>query len=515
MPFNLTTEDWMPVVFHDFKLREVALMELFECWNQIKEIRGDNPPTTLALYRFLLAILHRAYQGPKDVDHWEDIEQDDGKQAIAYLEEHADCFDLLHPERPFMQDASITQDAAAKIYQAHALHGNNTSTVFCHDHQWSGASLSIPEAARLVLRLQWFDVGGRKTGSSVSAGVIPTMDAANVLVQGDNLKETLLLNLMQYNPQNEIPSAVTGNDLPAWERESSAAVERIPNGYIDYLTYQWRQVRLFFKNARVVNVAFHGGDRIPKNISASQWECGVAYNKNEKGPFTVRLKLSRSLWRDSAAFLQSSDAGERPRIVDWVAELQREDLAAKRLHLQVLGLSVDNAKPLGWSSEHFSAPMLYLKRKDLWQALVSALKAVEEHQNVFRSYKGSPYHALSKVLKHSDAGALANALDGESRYWALLDQAFPKLLFELPDDYETLADGITYYGNKKLPAWTKTIQRAATEAFTDSIASVRNYEARAAALRSLSYNLAKLRGDVQPKAKKRASNKTTKAAKAS
>ncbi|MDB9524386.1 type I-E CRISPR-associated protein Cse1/CasA [Oscillatoria sp. CS-180] len=502
MTFDLTTKPWIPVVFEDFQLREVSLIGLFECWNEMKEVRGENPPTTLAIYRFLLAILHRAYQGPKDVDHWEEIEQDDGQAAIAYIKDHTNCFDLLHPERPFLQVASISQEAAAEIYQAYVLHGNNTSTVFCHEHQWSGSSLSIEEAARLVLRLHWFDVGGRKTGSSISAGVIPTMDAANVLVRGNTLKETLLLNLMQYNPPKEIPSVVNGEDLPAWERESTAAVERIPNGYIDYLTYQWRRVRLFFEGDRAVNVAFHGGDRIPKDVSTSQWECGVAYHKTKKGLFTVRLNLSRSLWRDSTAFLQSSDVGERPRIVSWVAELQEDEFADERLSLQVLGLSVDNAKPLGWSSEDFSAPMLYLKDKPLWDALKSAVQAAEDHQNVFRSFRGSPYHALAEVLKHGDVGALAQALDGESRYWSALDQAFPTLLLQLPKDDATGADGSLTYGNQVLPEWTKTVQKVATDAFTESIASIRNYEARAAALRSLSYHLAKLRGDIQPKAKK-------------
>jgi len=319
-----------------------------------------------------------------------------------------------------------------------------------------------------------------------------------------------MLNLMQYSPKQEIPSVVKGEDLPSWEREPMTATERIPNGYIDYLTFQWRRVRLFCEDNRAVNVAFHGGDRIPKGGDASQWECGVAYNKSKKGLFTVRLNLSRSLWRDSAAFLQSSDEGKRPRILEWVAELQGEDLADKRLNLQVIGLSVDNAKPLGWSSEEFSAPMIYLKQKKLWEALDTAIKAANNYQNVFRSFKGSPYAVLAEVLKYGDAGKLAKTLDGESRYWATLDRAFPELLFDLPDDHQTGADGIQVYGNQRLKEWTNTIQKAATEAFTESIASIRNYEARAASLRSLSYHLAVLRGDIDPKAKRQA--KTSKVA---
>jgi CRISPR system Cascade subunit CasA len=495
MSFNLTTESWIPVITPDFQRREVSLIELFDCWNTVKEIQGDNPPTTFALYRLLVGLSHHVYQGPTDTEHWEEIFEDDGQQIVTYLKENADLFDLLHPERPFMQDASISQDLAAEVYQPNVLHGNNTSTVFCHEHLWSNATLTIPEAARLVIRLQWFDVGGRKTGTTIPASIIPTMDAANVLLQGKNLKENLLLNLMQYAPENEIPSVVKGKDLPCWEQEPVKGTERIPNGYIDYLTFQWRKVHLFFKDNQVVNVAFQGGDRLPKTVDASQWECSVAYRQTKKGLFTVRLNLSRSLWRDSTAFFQSSDTGKRPRIIDWIAELQADELADERLKMKILGLSVDNAKPLGWSCENLTAPIIYLSEKLLWEALSRAINQAEEHQQVFRSFKGSPYFALAEVLKYHDAGALARNLDGESRYWAVLDEEFPKLLFDLPNHREEMSDGSVRYGNQRLVEWTKTIQNAAEDAFTDSITAIRNYEARAAALRSLNRHLTKLRGE--------------------
>jgi CRISPR system Cascade subunit CasA len=510
--FNLILENWIPVVNQNWQRQEVSLIKLFEVWETLREIQADNPPTTLAIYRFLLAILHRAYQGPTDEAHWEEIRDDNGKKAIAYLREKQDCFDLLHPERPFMQDATLTGDMAAEIYQAYVVHGNNTSTVFCHEHQWSGGSLSVEAAVRLVLRLHWFDVGGRKTGSSISAGIIPTMDAANVLVRGKTLKETLLLNLMHYNPAQGMPSVVNGDDLPAWERETQPAAERIPAGYIDYLTFQWRRVRLFFENGQAIKVAFHGGDRLPKEVSSTQWECGIAYVKNKKGIFTVRLNLSRSLWRDSAAFLQSSDAGSCPRIIEWLAVLQDEDLIDDRLTLQIMGLTVDNAKPLGWTGEQFSAPIAYLKERPLWEALVSALRVAEEHQQIFRSFQGSPYHALAKELNHPDAGGFAKSLDGESRYWAALDREFQPLLINLAVD-KTIDGNGTSYGNKVLPEWLTTVQKATREAYTESIAPIRNYQARAVALRSLDFQLRKLRGeDLDSSKKSRGSKKDKKAA---
>jgi CRISPR system Cascade subunit CasA len=198
-----------------------------------------------------------------------------------------------------------------------------------------------------------------------------------------------------------------------------------------------------------------------------------------------------------------------PRILDWVADLQAEDLIAGIIHLQVSGLTVDNAKPLGWTSAQFSAPIIYLTNRDLWSSLSIALKIAEDHQQVFRSFKGSPYHALAEALKNGDAGKLAGSLDGESRYWATLDREFQILLAKLPKDKTIDANG-TIYGINELPIWTKTVQQAARRAFTDSIESIRNYEARAKALRSLEFQLAKLRGDPAEKKTKKTSTKARK-----
>lgn len=85
MSFDLLRQAWVPVVTDDFQLSEISLIALFERWTTLREILADNPPTTLALYRFLLAILHRAYDGPRDPLHWDHICRDDGARAIASL----------------------------------------------------------------------------------------------------------------------------------------------------------------------------------------------------------------------------------------------------------------------------------------------------------------------------------------------------------------------------------------------------------------------------------------------
>lgn len=505
MLFNLTQEPWIPVMTPDFQVSHSSLVELFETWETLREIQADNPPTTLAIYRLLLAILHRAYQGPHNEDHWEEVFEDNGAKAIAYLEEHRDRFDLLHPEHPFMQDLVLPLEKAVPVY---AIHTMSTSQVFSHEHEWSGYSISLPEAARLLVRLQGVDITslrafyvGQSSGNR-SAVNTPTINAANVLVRGSTLKQTLMFNLIRYDPASSFPSEVTGDDLPAWETSYAGKPKKtVPEGYISYLTFPWRRLRLFAEDGEVSQLAITMGNSLPDKVLPQQWECGVAYRDDKP----VRLSLSKQLWRDADTFLLTAEKQHRPRIVDWLADLKSEDLVDDVVTFQISGLSADKAKPLGWSWEQFSAPIEYVTEPDLATVLKTAIAIAESHQQVFRSFKGSPYFALAEVLKNGDAGSLANALDGESRYWAELDRRFPELLDALPQDSETGADGITRYGFKELPAWTDTVQAVARQAFTTSIESIRNYQARAVALRTLERHLRKLRGDDQDdKAKEKA-----------
>lgn len=493
MSFNLLEEAWIPVVNSNWQRQELSLIDFFKTWQNLREIQSDNPPTTLAIHRFLIAILHRAHNGPRNEEHWEEIRDDCGQKAIEYLQQHADKFDLFHPEYPFMQDLALTADKAVPIF---ALHTMSTCKVFSHEHKNSGYKISFAEAARLVLRLQFVDITSLRAyypplkAGNRSAVNTPSINNANVLITGENLKSTLLLNLMHYNLLSEIPSAVNGDDLPSWETSYAGMPKQsTPNGYISYLAYPWRRINLFPIGNSVQNINITMGDSLPEGISFKKWECAIAFREDKP----VRLSPKRQIWRDSHSFLQSSEKEYRPRIIEWLADLYEEDLIDETINLQIFGMCADKAKPLAWSIERFSVPTIYIldKYKSLGQSLKIALSIAEEHQHIFRSFSGSPYHVLAEALKN-DAGKLASSLNGETRYWATLDLEFQLFLIQLPKDKATGANG-TIYGTNELPAWTKTVQRAAQNAFTDSIESIRNYEARAKALNRLAWKLADLR----------------------
>lgn len=518
MSFNLLDESWIPVISSDFQVREISLVELFQTWEMLQEIQADNPPTTLALYRFLLAILHRAYQGPRNEDHWEEIFEDDGQGVIAYLQQQSDRFDLLHPEYPFMQDPALGIEQS-KTVQEHYIPA--TSEVFWHEHEWSGFSLSLAHAACLLVRLQAVDLGGTKTvypntsSDQKSANAPPTVNSANVLVRGSTLKQILLFNLMRYDPAAEVPSVVIREDLPAWETGYGGKPKKaVPQGYISYLTFPWRRLRLFVEGGRVTRTVVTKGNSLPDKVSPQQWECGVAYRENKP----VQLSLSKQLWRNADAFLLTTENQLRPRIVSWLADLKenledRQDLVEDVATLQISGLSANKAKPLGWSWEQFSAPIQYVTEPDLAEVLQKAIAIADSHKQLFGFSQGNPYYALVKELNppstiskniKQQAERVAANLNGAIQYWATLDRAFTKLLYALPQDSQTGADGITHYGYQELPAWTQTVQAAARQAFTESIEPIRNYQARAAALRTLEWKLADLRASPEEKEAKKA-----------
>lgn len=496
MSFNLLQEPWIPVVKDNWEYQELSLLDFFRTWQNLREIQADNPPTTLAIYRLLLAIMHSAYEGPKNIDDWEKIQLDDGKKAIEYLEKWRDRFDIFHPEYPFMQDLALTEDKAVPIF---ALHTMSTSTVFSHEHEFSGYTISLPEAARLLVRLQSVDITSlrafypKQTSGNRSAVNTPTINNANVLIVGRNLKSTLMLNLMQYNLGIDKPAALMPGtkDLPSWEVSyAGKPTISIPNAYISYLTYPWRRLNLFRRGDLVDRIAITMGNSLPNDLPFKQWECGLAF-KDDK---PIRISPKRQLWRNAHSFIRSADTESCPQIVEWVAKLAAEEgLVDKLINLQIFGMCADKAKPLAWSVDRFAVPTIYIQDKKLSQRLKDAVDFAEEHRQIFRYGGDSPYNALAKIFNPNasakklleESEKLMKSLDGESRYWSTLDPIFLKLLEELPKNKEEIED--------KLLAWKKVVQRAASNAFTDSIESIRNYEARAKALQSLGWKLADLR----------------------
>lgn len=511
MPFDLRDRPWIPVLTNELVVKEVSLRDLFTNATSYKEVVGDNPPVTVAVYRMLLAIIHRAYRGPVDAAHWVSILNDGRQAVIDYLEAMGDRFDLSHPTHPFLQDLALTEAQAAPAYVASAWQAENTSTVFTHAHAWRIRPLTAAAAARTLLRIHALDVPGLKGGhpqggSNRSAVSSALMNSKWVWVRGENLWHTLMLNLMRYDGANAAPFPFSPDaDVPAWERPACPPGERLIEGPADALTYQWRRVRLVWEADRVVAIALTKGHSLPESVSAIgfEWALPIIQETDPKTGHTskrpLRASLERRVWRDAPALLQSASlltTGNRrhqaPPLLEWLAQVRKKSSSVpRRLHVEVVAMVADQAKPLGWYAQALTLPLRYLEDEDLWGLIHEAIALAEKYEECLRTFKGSPYQVLGDALK-LDTKALA-AFDGRSRYWAALENPFLELLNALPQDEATDEIGETVYGAMSLPEWEKCLQSTTEKAFLASIGGIRDYQARALGIQRLKKRLNELK----------------------
>ena len=103
--------------------------------------------------------------------------------------------------------------------------------------------LAPDAAARLLVTHQLYALqGGNNKPFYLSNG--PMGGKISVIVLGENVRETLAANLVRYDGDDPMPF---DNDAPAWEQDAPATPDRngtTPRGYLDYLTWQSRAIKL-------------------------------------------------------------------------------------------------------------------------------------------------------------------------------------------------------------------------------------------------------------------------------
>lgn len=333
--FDLRTQPWLLARTLDGAVEQVSLVEVLARAHELGGLVGDVPTQTFALHRLLLALLHRSvpwdHEDPDD--HWAAAwrgEVDLAAAVAAHLDRHADRFDLLHPTTPFYQVAGLrtAKDGASSLTALVADVPNNAQYFTTR----GGAALQrigLAEAARWVVHAHAFDVSGIKSGAvgdprvrggkGYPIGTGWAGQIGGILVEGANLHETLLLNLVlpEGSPERGRPG-----DTAVWERAPQGpGVEvegRRPSGPADLLTWQSRRVRLSVAGDDVVGVLIANGDPLhPRDLQAVEtmtaWRRSEAQEKTLKSGVPVYMPRThgpdRALWRGLPALLPLADAG--------------------------------------------------------------------------------------------------------------------------------------------------------------------------------------------------------------
>lgn len=419
MEFNLLDEPWIRVMTEDCIVVERSLMQVLLNSHQYQRLADELPTQDVALLRLLLAILQTVFyrvdpEGEDDpiedraaaIRRWQAL-WNAGRFPVqpirTYLETWKDRFWLFHPEHPFYQ---VPAAAVGTKFKASKLNGELSESahkmrLFPLRDGEEKETLSYAEAARWLVTLIGFD-DSASTKKETGTGTGWLGDRVNVYAIGENLFETLMLNLVFLKDGRY----VWAENMPAWEQPTMTTAKKreipLPDNQAELLTLQSRRLILSREENRVTGFSSTGGDFFGKegrvNAFSEQmtlWRAGKT-PKNAVPQFVpASVDPWRQMWRDFEVILGRREDTHIPGVVAWLTELRRKNVIPRKyVHIASVGVTYDSKKGsiADIISDHLDFQMSLLDAAgELWIVLV-----------------GGEIHLIDKVARA--LGALAEGL---------------------------------------------------------------------------------------------------------
>ncbi|MBU2490068.1 MAG: type I-E CRISPR-associated protein Cse1/CasA [Proteobacteria bacterium] len=465
--FDLVTKPWIPCVLPDGRIEERGLLETLAGAHEISRVADKSPLVTASLHRLLLAVLHRVF-GPESVAAWERIWQTgcfDREKLAEYL--NVTCagrMDLFHQERPFYQVAEFPgkskESSACSMIQE--LSSGNNPTLFDHSHEKSVSPLSPSAAARALITFQGFHLGGL-SGLEKNFTDCPAARPISFFVHGTHLFQTLCLNLVRYD--GDVPLPREGEDPPAWEQEPVAFSRPLPAGYLDFLTWQGRRVRLVpereSENIAIRTMMLGLGREMAVEGNGNPL---AAFRLDEtRGALPLRFSEGKALWRDSRTILalREDRAAKPPHALDWIAELKMNGVLEEDsfFGLEAFGMGSDQAKIFFWHQEHLPLPLAVVNNKELLEKVSEAVERAKNGASALgKAVQRLAMDILSPGEGNPDPKEVKRQVEHmgmHTVFWSGRETAFHRFLLDLPGD----AEGA-------LERWTRHLVQAARDSFS-------------------------------------------------
>lgn len=507
--FNLTSKPWLPCERMDGSVVELSTRDALVQAHQLRRLVDSSPAITAVLHRHLLAILHRAYQGPRTIKEWTqiaDVGAFDVARIEAYLTRVQDRMDLFHPTHPFAQTRGLIEQFEVtpidELTTERSGWGGGRE-IFQHRPSGFKPTLTPAEAARALLAHHGFATGGlvKKPGEPTSATATPLLRGAVVLLCGETLFQTLIANLLRYDPGNALPFAGTGDtssDLPSWEQDPPPRELRLtkeptqqPAGWLDLLTWLSRRIELVCEGDLVVSFVRAVGKGLAEE---SPRDPMIAYKIDEKkGYKPIGIDENRVFWRDAHAFFEQVRDGkkfDRPRAVEQAAEPEVfQRLGASVDALSVHGISAYQSALYTMRTERIGVALRHLNEPDSRDVVERAIGRAEEGVKGLRTalwnYASKMLSEGSRQPDSKDIRALVDSFGAEPAVWSALGVHF-----------STLLHGLDKNGEEALSIFFQAIQITVREALQSATAradsTARSLQARVFAECSLNRELSKL-----------------------
>ncbi|MCW5968621.1 MAG: type I-E CRISPR-associated protein Cse1/CasA [Blastocatellales bacterium] len=476
--FNLIDEQWIPCVMANGGPRELSLHDVLVEAGQVREIFDASPLITASLHRLLLAVLWRCFP-LRSLADWRILWQQqrfDADKLGAYFDQWHERFYLLHPETPFYQlnTLELSKRTPLKRLGWEFAAGNN-ATLFDHSSDDDRPVIQPNVAARWIIATHCFAASaGRGEKDQLHTKDSPWTRGAVTLINGDNLFETLVFNLLNL-VRNDFP--LSEKDIPIWETTGTwvPAHNQIPDGLLEYLTWQSRAIKLLPDSWNELRECYFAqGRAIEESFKV---EPMYAYKRDQKlGLLVWQFSEDRAMWRDSHSLFNLADDApfQIPQALHHLARLVREKtLNRDRLYrLQVLGQCLESGQPTihFWRNDRLPLHADYLNYKALLDNLRSAISLGEE---VAKILQNSVYMLAGRLLEFisqrqpdkKDIQQMMAHLQTEAFYWSQLETHFKHLLADLPNDQSHDENGELVYGKKALADWARKLNLIANEAF--------------------------------------------------
>ena len=335
--YDLTVEPWIPVKTMDGARHHIGLRELFDTAGSIRRVDISDPLERMSVHRLLLAIMYAAHPGCiSESDGAALLETGRDGDAVNYLDQWRNRFDLKHPERPFLQTHDLEPSGSDTGRGLAPLHPMLKRPLWAPFGKKS-TRVTPDRAAILLLACRSYDVAGIHTGmkgdpnahagKSTGKGVAEAGHLFLAWVSGRDLLETLILN-MPYDPSRK------ADDRPAWELDEERPGLMAPLRTGPAIAYTWpsRRVRLLWDEDGLCRGVYQtNGDRALidlKGVSdpailenCPNLEPCAFYRQGRKAVLdaahvTSDFMLGRHLWYEYAMLF---DPEYRPRNLDWAA----------------------------------------------------------------------------------------------------------------------------------------------------------------------------------------------------
>ena len=336
--FNLIRQPWLPCLDLSGEPldHEVSLRDVFVGARQISAIQGETPLVTISLYRFLLAVLlaalRHADQAPRRVEEWATLWRKNTFELDLldiYFDAFGDRLDLFHPQYPFYQslDAQGKKDEQGDSFSKrmpdmmHEIAWGHNPTLFDHRFESAGFALSPAQATRRLVAIQVFGLGGLSGFARKNFRIARLVKDVILLAQGNDLFETLMLNLpLTTKAEKHDSPCWDSSKIPDWKDPRSADRDEgySPYGILDYLTWQNRLVWLKPGDTITQMKMSRGYALKMDRVEEVKLESMKSYRRQEKKDGTeyfvpIAWDEHYALWRESATLLNVHvESGDRP-----------------------------------------------------------------------------------------------------------------------------------------------------------------------------------------------------------